>query len=121
MHYIESGVPPRTIDNLFPYTKQFRRRYKYRWSRMVPMLLKHMELQKIPMHWDTQVIRAQDDNKDDNEMKYRTCKSLCRDIYGYKEHKWISKHTFMTLSPLIHRLPSVILREIFICLYGHGP
>ena len=132
MYYIESGVPRRDMEKLTPYTKQFRRRLKRKWSMVVlPNILSGMDREKVPKSWDTERDECWSPTSDD-EIKYRNCKSICSAIYGHKEHKWVSKHTFMLLSPLIQRgiktedgriirLPSSMLRIIFVCLYGHGP
>ena len=118
------------VDIMVIHTAQFRRRHRRRWSVITSSLLTSLGRKEIPASWDrgNEGICAHDD-----EIKYRHCKSVCRDIYGYKEHKWLSKHTFMILSPLIYpgiktkddqrtlRLPSVVLRQIFVCLHGHGP
>ena len=116
MYYIESGVAPLNTNNLKPHTQQFQTRCKRKWSTMIPILLTSMELQNIPTHWnEPPKHRVQGDN----ERKYRNCKSVCDGIYRYKEHKWLSKHKFMLYSPL--PLPSDVLRQVFVCLYGHGP
>lgn len=116
MYYIESGVAPlNNTHDLKPRTQQFQMRCKRKWSTLIPILLTSMELQDIPAHWNAPKRRAQEDN----ERKYRNCKSLCESIYRYKEHKWLSKHKFMLYSPL--PLPSDILRQVFVCLHGHGP
>ena len=130
MYYIESGIPSvKSIYNIAPVTTQFRRRHKRKWSSMSSRILSVMGHENLPESWniDSEAIKSQD------EIRYRNCRSICRILYGKKEYKWISKHTFMLFSPLIQqgiktengknviRLPSSILRIIFVFLHGHGP
>lgn len=126
--YIESGVHPPSDQTI--RTKKFNGRYAKRWTKMVPGILNTLGIDTLPSHWnkDTQEV-----DMNENESFYRRCRALCYSIYLYKEHKWISKHTFMLFNPLIlkkvvstdgtriYNLPNVILRQIFSFLYGGGP
>jgi len=130
MYYIESGVAPLDTNSVEPHTQQFQQRLKRKWSVISPLLLHDMGLQDVPPNWITSDPHR---IQEDNESKYRNCRSVCNKMYAYKEHKWISKHKFMICSPLIYpgikaldsqrriRLPSDVLRRIFVCLHGHGP
>lgn len=126
--YIESGVHPPS-DQIIR-TKKFKDRYDKRWTKMIPGILDTLGIVSIPSHWNKD---TPEEFMNENESFYRRCQDLCYSIYWYKEHKWISKHTFMLLNPLIlknvasidgtriYNLPNTILRQIFRFLYGGGP
>ena len=120
LSYIESGTSKKDWKNLCPRTKRFKKRYKRRWKIIETNLQKRMKLDKIPPYWNNK-------STNERECRFRESQNFCRSCFGYQEHKWISKHYFMLRGPLAGKnrngiqLPSVVLRNIFVCLYGHGP
>ena len=126
--YIESGVRP--PNGQIIRTNKFKDRYDRRWAEVLPVVLNTLGIDDPLSHWDKD---TSEEVMDEDESFYRRCRTLCYSIYVYKEHKWISKHTFMLFNPLIlknlmstdgtkiYNLPSAILRQIFRFLYGGGP
>tara|TARA_Y100000389_G_C17440132_1_gene508064 strand:+ start:1425 stop:1769 length:345 start_codon:yes stop_codon:yes gene_type:complete len=110
--YVETGIPITFIDKKF-FTQKFENKYKRKYN-----IFKNN-------------FNSNNTNYDDDKKK--EILNLCKQLYKFKEIKWLSKHYFMNFSPFIVHgiksedrnhviyLPSIILRKIFVYLYGHGP
>ena len=85
-----------------PRTKMFKKRRDAKWEKIVKKL-----------------------RVDDGFDKYRKediVKEVVNYMYVAKEKKWLVKHKFMLMSPLVFVVGSGdVLRNIWGFMYGHGP